>query len=109
MCSKGLQLLCWRKQGCRVQRLLREHRRTFLDRFRGDGSLHLSHGTEARRNERFRDAPAFARIDDLPLGLGFKVGASPRKVHATDCLIVGDGGIRGDGNITHRFDVMACG
>ena len=103
-----LQLLCWRKQGCRVQRLLREHRGAFGDAFRGDGSLNLRHCVETRGHERFCDAPAFARIDDLPLGLGFKVGASPRKVHATDGLIVGDGGIRRDGHIAHRFDVVTC-
>ena len=71
--------------------------------------MNLSDSVEARGHDRFRDAPAFARIDDLPLGLGFKVRASPRKVHATDGLIVGDGGIRRDGHIAHCFNVMACG
>ena len=104
-----LQLLCWSKQGCQAQLLLREHRGAFRNAFCGDGPLNLSHSVEARSHERFRNAPAFARVDDLPLGLGFKVGASPRKVHATDGLIVGDGGIRRDGHIAHRFDVMACG
>ena len=70
--------------------------------------MNLSHSVEARGHKRFRDAPAFARIDDLPLGLGFKVRASPRKIDAADGLIVRDGCFWGDGHITHSFDVMAC-